>query len=172
VRERLQLLAGRLGGQLVGAIVIFVVGMTLGPGPMHVMPRDLFVQRLPQVLIEDRLFRAGSPAVAFPAVDPLGDPVLDVLRVGDHLGGARLAHGLQTLNDSRQLHPVVGGVRLGTHQLAFVVVVAQEAGPSAGARVAEASPVRNKLNVLQTCKSSRSKKASTMSRIPGASCRW
>jgi hypothetical protein len=50
-----------------------------------------------------------------------------------------------------------------------MTVVSQDAGPSAGAGIAEASPVRNKLNVLQACTSSRSKKASTKSRIPAGS---
>ena len=80
VRESLQLLARCLGGQLIGTIVVFVIGVALGPGPMNLVPRNLLVEFFPQILIQDRLFRAGLPAVALPAVNPLGDSVLDVLR--------------------------------------------------------------------------------------------
>src|SRR6185295_12641411 len=143
--EILQLLAGGLSGQLVGAIVVLMVGMTLGPSPVDMVPRDLFVQLFPEVLILDRLLRAGLPAVLLPAMDPLGDPVLDVLRIGDYFRLTGLPHGLQTLDDCCQFHTVVGGMRLGSHQLAFVMVVAQEARPAARAGIAEAGAVCDEL---------------------------
>jgi len=167
--EQLQLSAGGAGGELVGSIVVFVVGMAPGPGPLDGVLRHLAVQLFPQILIENGLLGAGPPPVALPTMDPLGDAVFHVLGIRDDLHFAGFAHSFQSLDDSRQLHPIVGGVRRGTSQFARMTVVSQNAGPSAGAGIAEASPVRNKLNVLQACTSSRSKKASTKSRIPAGS---
>jgi hypothetical protein len=102
------------------------------------------------------------------------------LGIGDHLRRTRLAHGFQTFDDGRQFHAVVSGVRFRSHQLPSMVVVAQDAGPTPWTGIADASPICNQLNVFQAGApllvtiyeisiSSRSKKASTMSRIPGAS---
>jgi len=40
-KARLQLLAGGLGRQLVGAIIVLVIGMALGPGPVELVPLHL-----------------------------------------------------------------------------------------------------------------------------------
>ena len=167
--EQLQLGAGGAGGQLIGSIVVFVVSVALGPGPLDCVLRHLAVQLFPQILIENGLLGAGPPPVALPTVDPLGNPILHVLGIRDDLHLAGFADGFQSLDDGRQLHPIIGGVRNRPSQFARMAVVAQDAGPSSGAGIAEAGPVRNKLNLLQACTSSRSKKASTKSRIPAGS---
>src|ERR1035441_8294797 len=82
---RRRLVPRRARGEFVAAVVVGVVGVTLGPGPGSLMAVHLLVERLPQVLIDDRFFGGCKPALALPAVDPGGDAVLDILGVGDHL---------------------------------------------------------------------------------------
>ena len=170
--DQLQLGAGGAGGELVSSIIVLMISMAFGPGPLDGVLRHLAVQLFPQILIENRLLGAGPPAIALPAVDPLRDPIFHVLGICNDLYLTGFAHSLQSLDDSRQLHPIVGGVGRRPCQFPRMAVVAQDAGPSSGAGIAEAGPVRNKLNLLQACTSSRSKKASTKSRIPPESVAW
>jgi hypothetical protein len=46
--------------------------------------RRLGVERAPQVFVLDRRLRGGLPAPRLPAVDPLGNALLHILRVGVH----------------------------------------------------------------------------------------
>src|SRR5260370_9893593 len=72
-------------GQLIAAVVVGMGSMALGPLPFDFVPRHLLVQLMPEVLIRDRLFAAGAPAVGLPLMDPLGDSILDVVGIGHDL---------------------------------------------------------------------------------------
>src|SRR5689334_3451434 len=75
-QKGLVLFARGCRGQLVRAIVVVVIRMPLGPGPVDLVPHHLAVEFLPEVLVHHGLLGAGSPAVALPAVNPFGDAVL------------------------------------------------------------------------------------------------
>src|SRR5690242_6825417 len=75
----LRLLRGGHCSQLVTAIVVGVIGMTLGPGPSSLVTVDLSVQILPEVLIDHGLFGGCHPTFSFPAVDPVGNAVFQIL---------------------------------------------------------------------------------------------
>ena len=78
--------AARLGAscltrQLIHTFVLGVPGVTLHPVPIHVMRRQRLQERLPQILILHRLAVRGSPAVALPGTNPLGDAQAQVFRI-------------------------------------------------------------------------------------------
>ena len=67
-------LAGQLAAsgslrQFVATIVVGVRCMAFGPRPFRLMPGNLLVQLLPQVLIRDRFLARGAPAVGLPAMN-------------------------------------------------------------------------------------------------------
>src|SRR3984957_5669572 len=68
-----------LPGQLVGALVARVAGVTLDPVPGDLVRCHRGDEALPQVDVLDRLLGGGPPAVALPSGQPLGDPVEHVL---------------------------------------------------------------------------------------------
>jgi hypothetical protein len=71
--------ARRLIGERIGTLIGRITRMALGPMPLDapyaLVAVDGNEQPLPQVLIFDRLFGAGAPAVALPTNDPLGNPI-------------------------------------------------------------------------------------------------
>ena len=91
-------------------------------------------QLLPQLGILDRLPVGGPPAVAAPAVDPLGDAVADVDAVGVEADPARPLQRLERRDRGEQLHPVVGGQRLAAGQLLLARARADHRAPAARAR--------------------------------------
>src|SRR5216684_535081 len=82
-------LGNRFAGKFVGAFVEVVTGMTTHPMPMHRVATDRSVESLPQIGILDRLPGGGPPAVAFPAVDPIGDSLAQIFAVGMEIDIAR-----------------------------------------------------------------------------------
>src|SRR3954452_1941143 len=140
--------------------------MALGPDPFGLVTRYLLIQRHPQVLIHHRLLRRRHPAFPLPAVNPGGDPVLHVLRIGDHLHLAAHFQRAQTLDGRGQLHAIIRGVRRTTPQLFVMVAMAQDGRPTARTGIAEAGSVSNDLDFLQGANTGSDwKKPSTMSRI-------
>jgi acyl dehydratase len=86
--------------------------------PAHPFPADLValgggVEGEPEVLVQYGLLLRCLPAALLPAGHPLGDAVDDVAAVGAerHLG--RPLQGRERLDRGGQLHPVVGGLRVG-----------------------------------------------------------
>ena len=65
-------------GQLVGNLVTLVAGMAFDPFPFDVMALAGGFEGLPQILVLDRFPRSGFPAIAFPAMNPLGQAVFDI----------------------------------------------------------------------------------------------
>src|SRR5690242_13810466 len=104
------------------------------------MARDFLIERLPEVLVDHRLFRRRHPALSLPAVNPGGDAVLEVFGIGHDFHFATLFERAQALDRGHQLHAVVRRVRLAAPKLLFVAVVPQNAGPASRAWVAETGP--------------------------------
>src|SRR5207244_1940225 len=69
------------------------------------------VERLPQVLVNDRFFVFGLPLVFLPAVYPLGDAVNNIRGVGMYHRLPAYPHMplAQRLDSGAQLHAIVGG---------------------------------------------------------------
>ncbi len=104
------------------------------------------LEALPQIGVLDRLLRRGLPAVLLPAVDPVGDAVLQIGRIGHHGEGAGALQGLQRGDRGHQLHAVVGGLGRATGKLARFdqggpVAGLEHHAPAAGAGIAGAGAV-------------------------------
>src|SRR5579862_819687 len=158
--------------QFVAAIVVGMGGVAFGPRPGGVVPGSGRFQMFPKVAIDHGLFLAGHPVSPLPVWHPFGDAVLQILGVRDHLYSARLFEGIQTFDGRRQLHAVVGGVRRKPIQLALVFVIAQNAGPTPAAGIAQTGTVGNDLDLLHrtyAATTSRLKNSSTNFRMRGAS---
>src|SRR5258706_440852 len=74
-------------------------------------------------------------------MDPLGDALLDVLRIGIELHSARALERLERADHRGELHAVVGGGCLAAPELFFGIFKAKEDAPSARTRVAAAGAV-------------------------------
>src|SRR5699024_2759265 len=122
-------------GELVGAFVARITGMAPDPRPRHVVTRDELIEFTPQLGIRHRLLRRGAPAVALPAVDPLGHPLHHVLgiHVQLHPGGA--SEGLQPADDGGEFHAVVRRLPLTAEDLLRVRAVLHQHAPATAARV-------------------------------------
>ncbi len=130
------------------------------------------VQLFPEVLVNDRLLRAGHPVVPLPVRYPNGDAVLYVFGIGDYFHIAGLFQRSQALDRGGQLHAIVGGVGRAAVKFARVFVVTQDTGPAAASGVAQAGAVGNDRDLLhsaQAAAASRPKNSSTNSRIRSAS---
>src|SRR5690606_28640543 len=93
--------------------------------------------------------RSCSPSIALPVHNPLGNTILDVLAVGAQANTLRLAGSNEEgerFNYGAELHPVISCGRLGATLLVIVAPVAHEEGPSAGARISDATAVGENLD--------------------------
>src|SRR5215472_8286696 len=104
---------------------------------------------MPEILIRHRLLATRLPTVPFPLMDPFGDSMLDVVGIGHDLDLARFFQCAQPFDGSFELHAIVSSLRLGTEDLALFVAIPEDAGPTAGARIADTRSVSNELNLLQ-----------------------
>src|SRR5258708_29915434 len=134
-------LGNRFAGKFVGAFVEVVTGMTTHPMPMHRVATDRSVESLPQIGILDRLPGGGPPAVAFPAVDPIGDSLAQIFAVGMEIDIARALESLERHNGGHQLHAGVGRVCLAALELAGMAVPLPNDAPAARPRIARAGAV-------------------------------
>src|SRR5262249_51837760 len=123
------------------AIVLGVVGVTLGPAPGDLVFVREGEQFLPEFGVLDRLLLLGPPAVALPADDPGGDAILDIFAVGDHRHAAATVEQAQPPDGGAQLHPVVGGRRIGPGSFAAVPAGEEDDPPAAWAGVALARAI-------------------------------
>ena len=123
--------------------------VALDPTPVHLMPRCFMVQRLPQVLIFDGLFGGGSPPIALPIGQPLGDPIFHVSGSSWQADAARLTERPQCLYRCGQLHAIVGGVLSATMELSLVIAKLQDRAPAPRARVAATRSVCKGADLLQ-----------------------
>jgi hypothetical protein len=135
------LIVRRARRQLITAVVVLVVGVSLGPGPMDVVTVGGLLQFHPQILIHHRFFRCGLPAIALPAMDPGSDAVFQVLRIGDHLHFAGLLKRAQAFNGGGEFHPVIGGIGGGPEHFASMFSEAQYIRPTAWTGIAQAGAI-------------------------------
>ena len=100
---------------------------------------------MPEVLVDDIFARRGFPAFVFPALNPFGDAVFDVLAVGikgDWFGLTGIGKKFQRSDGSLHFHAVVGA--FGFCPSEFVTVAVGEThycAPAARAWVAGTSAV-------------------------------
>ncbi len=78
-------------GELVGTLVLGVARVSLDPMPGHVVTLGGRGERLPQVLVLDRLLIRRAPAARTPRGQPLHDAAAHVRRIGVEIDAARLA---------------------------------------------------------------------------------
>src|SRR5688500_2106949 len=133
-------------GELVGPLVFRVPGMALHPVPLDCMRFGELVETPPQVDVLHGFTLGGEPAAPLPAMDPLRDALLHVLRVGVQAHPARALERLERADHRRELHAVVGGVGLAPPQLLFRAARAQQHAPAAGAGIAAAGAVAEDLH--------------------------
>src|SRR5690606_7109530 len=103
--------------------------MPLDPTPLDAVALGLPVKCLPEIDILYRLLAGSAPTTGFPALEPFGDTLPDILRIGGehHLAGLRESG--KGLNGGSQLHAVVGGFALPAMEAFFPPVVAQQCPP-------------------------------------------
>src|SRR5437773_5696302 len=125
----------------IGALVLRVSGV-----PLHPMPRDAVrggeaIELPPQVLVLHRLLVRGAPTAALPVVQPIADAFLHVLRIGVDLDMAGVLEQLQRPYDRRELHAIVGRLRLTAEQLPFLAVHPHNGAPASGPGIALAGAI-------------------------------
>ena len=108
------------------------------PCPTYFVACNLSVQLPPKVLVEHDLPHGGFPSVALPARQALRYSPQQVFRIRDHLDFACLFQRCQAFDRCLQFHAVGRRVRVATNQFTLKFVRAQNAGPAAGARIADA----------------------------------
>src|SRR5580704_17109147 len=141
--------AGRVLRQLIAAIIVGVRGMALGPLPFHFVLRYLLVQLMPEILIRDRFLAAGLPAVPFPLMNPLGDPMLDIVGVGHDLYFTRFLQCPQPFDGGFELHSIVSGLLFAAEDLALLAAIPEDAGPTAWAGIADTRAVGDELDLFE-----------------------
>src|SRR5919109_80336 len=124
-------------------------GMAFGPFPACVVRVQKLVQHEPEILILNRFFIRGHPAVPFPCRYPFCNSILDVPRIGNNCDGTAFFQPLQTFNDCGELHAVIGGVRARPEHFPFVFTMAENTSPASSSRIPLTGSVRDQLNVLQ-----------------------
>ncbi len=103
------LLAEGGAGQFIAALVFGMPGMPFDPMPVNAMELTSFIESQPQVPVFDRSASAGLPSVSLPFVDPIGDAVLEIARVGVDRQTAGPLEGADGFHYRRQFHSIVGG---------------------------------------------------------------
>src|SRR5262249_56627669 len=81
------------------------------------------------------------PAAPLPARDPLRDALHHVERIGVEPDLARALERVERADYRRELHAVVGGLRLAAPELLLGPLGAQQRAPAAGAGIAAAGAV-------------------------------
>ena len=115
--------------------------MAFDPCPIDPMSCAGLDKFLPKLGIFDGLLGSGEPAIALPAENPLGDPVLHIIAVGAKRDMARLGQCFEPANRGEQFHPVVGGQRFTPRQFFLTAARPDEYAPATGAGIAFACAV-------------------------------
>src|SRR5579859_2998048 len=124
-------LGAALAGELVGALIAGVTGVTLDPFPVNVVAVHRLGEPAPQVGVLHWLLRRGQPPVALPALDPLRDPAEHVGAVRVQGDRDRALEGLQRHDGRHQFHPVIRGGWLAAMHLPLLAVGLQQRTPAA-----------------------------------------
>ncbi len=136
----------RLGpGDIVAALILFMPVVSPDPDAEDLVRCRYLDILSPEIGVLD-LFKVPLD----PAFEPLVDPFDHIRGVRDDLDVAGLFKGFQPLDDTAQLHAVVGGVRFTAADDTLAVVVAQYRTISAGAWIAKRTAVTEKSYLLQS----------------------
>ena len=111
-------------GQGIAAFVFGVSGVTFEPLPLDEVGLAGGVEIAPEVGIFHRLAVGGHPAPLAPGVNPLGDALAQVLRVGENDDFAGLLERAEGENGGAQFHAVVGGGGVASRDGSLVCSVA------------------------------------------------
>src|SRR5437868_11721752 len=114
--------------------------------PLYLMLRRELVQPAPEILVFYRLLVSGLPALAFPGMDPLGDALLHVLRIGVDPDLARPLQRLKRADHRHQLHAVVGRRRFAATALFLLVFITKNKTPSPGPGIPAARAIGEDLH--------------------------
>jgi hypothetical protein len=115
--------------------------VALDPPPIDVVRFARCIEALPQLGVLHGLLVGRFPAVAFPAVDPGRDAVLDVIGVSVKFDLAGPLQGLQGRDGRHQFHAVVGGIGLTAAEFLAVPAPHEDGTPAAGAGISRAGAV-------------------------------
>lgn len=127
--------------QTIAAFVVGVAGVAFDPFPSDAMLRDHFVQAFPQIHILDRLTGSGEPIFALPAADPLGDTVLEILRIGEDANLAAFRERGERFDGRAHFHAVVGGREFAAGNFVDARAATHHRAPAAEAGIAFATAV-------------------------------
>lgn len=116
-------------------------GMSFEPMPFDGVLADEPVECDPELLIFYRLFVGGLPPVLFPVVNPLRDPLSQVLRIGVEVNDTGLFERPQSLDGRLKLHLIVGGCRMSAGDLSLFALKSENRAPSSRSRVTGACSV-------------------------------
>src|SRR2546421_1694948 len=79
-----------VAGELIGALVLIMTGMTLYPVPSHLVLLERRIEPLPQIDVFDGLFIGRAPAVFLPIVNPTRNALTHILAIGGQIDRRRL----------------------------------------------------------------------------------
>ena len=122
--------------KLIRALVARMAGVTFHPMPFNRMSRDLGIQRLPKIHVLHGLFIRRAPVAFLPLMNPFGNSLSHVLRIGVKLHVAVSRQRREGSNRSRKFHSIVGGQRFAAVQLFTMRSVHQECAPTTRTRIA------------------------------------
>jgi len=119
----------------------------------YLVPCQQRIDGSPEIVVLQRLELVAFPAavaVGTPAGKPFVDPLGQILAVGDQLDPAWPFEDFQASQGTFDLHPVVGRVGIRTEAFDYLsrCGVLKDEGPSARPRIAAASTIRVKLDVI------------------------
>lgn len=109
--------------------------------PLDRVLADEFVERGPEFLIFHRLFVGGLPPVFFPVMNPLRDPLSQILRIGVEIDDARLFERLQSFNRRLKLHLIVCGRWMSARDLFVLALKSKNSAPATRSGVTGAGSV-------------------------------
>src|SRR5436190_16198744 len=158
--------------QSVCALVLRVAGMAAHPVPLYNMLIRHLAEALPEVDVLDRLLVRRAPAAPPPVVDPGGDALLYVERVGVKPHAARTLERLERADDRHELHAVVGGLGFAAVDLFLGATLAasqpQYRTPAARPGIAAAGAVAVDLHDIVSAHGGSCGCAATPAPAPGA----
>jgi hypothetical protein len=125
-----------------------MTGVPFEPLPLHEVGLAGGIEFAPEVGIFHRLAVGGHPPPLAPGVNPLGDALAQVLRVGENDDFAGLLERAEGKNGGAQFHAVVGGGGFASRDGALVRAIAQNRRPTSRAGISEASAIGENCDFL------------------------
>ena len=104
--------------------------MTLEPLPGDVVLGRDPLKLSPQILVLDGLAVGRAPVVGFPARQPFGNTLTQILGIGEKRDVAGIFDGYKRRDGGLEFHAIVGCGRFASSQLAHVVAVSKQCCPT------------------------------------------